>query len=104
MATQVDISAPQAQTAPRWRRVLAAIFDFLLAYAVFGWLLMLTVGSRPFQPGGNFSMSLSASGFGFRLEGWPVLLLFALIGTYFIATKRTDLRVFRRLFGIKATP
>ena len=52
-----------------WRIVLAAIFDFLTAFYVFGYLLALVAGETK-----------RAS---FALEGGPVFLLFALIFAYF---------------------
>lgn len=51
-----------------WRIVLAAIFDFLTAFYVFGYLLALLAGETK-----------KAS---FALEGGPVFLLFALIFSY----------------------
>ncbi|WP_349961098.1 hypothetical protein [Rhizobium sp. ZPR3] len=63
--------APQPAT---WRIVLAAIFDFFTAFAVFGYIIASIFGGR-------------TEG-GFQLNGLPALLLFALIVAYFILFNR----------------
>jgi hypothetical protein len=61
---------PRPQPAT-WRIVLAAILDFLTAFSVLGYLIAAVTGGR-------------TEG-GFQLNGWPALLLFALIVVYFVA-------------------
>ena len=61
-------AAPQTAT---WRKVLAAILDFLMVFFVGGYAIgYLTGGMTPE---------------GFKLEGAPAIVLFALIVAYFVA-------------------
>lgn len=61
---------PVPQTAT-WRKVLAAVLDFLMVFFVGGYVIgYLTGGMTPE---------------GFKLEGAPAILLFALIVVYFVA-------------------
>lgn len=62
-----DIVKPAAT----WRKVLAAILDFFTVFFVLGY----TIG----QLTGNVTDD------GFKLEGMPALVLFALIIVYFVA-------------------
>jgi len=57
-----------------WRIVIAAIFDFLTAFFVFGYIIAWIFGGRTED--------------GFKLNGPPALLLFALIFAYFIVFNR----------------
>jgi len=60
-----------------WRKVLAAILDFITIFLVGGFVI------------GKFTGNLTDNGF--NLQGAPALLLFALIIAYFI--------VFRKFLG-----
>lgn len=61
-------TAPQTAT---WRKVLAAILDFLMVFFIGGYAIgYLTGGNTPE---------------GFKLEGAPAIVLFALIVVYFVA-------------------
>ena len=62
-----DIVKPAAT----WRKVLAAILDFFTVFFVIGY----TIG----QLTGNVTDD------GFKLEGMPALVMFALIIVYFVA-------------------
>jgi len=62
-----DIVKPAAT----WRKVLAAILDFFTVFFVLGY----TIG----QLTGNVTND------GFKLEGMPALVMFALIIIYFVA-------------------
>ena len=62
-----DIVKPAAT----WRKVLAAILDFFTIFFVLGY----TIG----QLTGNVTND------GFKLEGMPALVMFALIVIYFVA-------------------
>lgn len=53
-----------------WRIVLAAILDFLTAFFGLGFLVAALTGGMTEN--------------GFQLNGWPALLVFALIVAYFI--------------------
>lgn len=57
-----------------WRIVLAAILDFLTAFFVLGYIVASIFGGKTDD--------------GFKLEGLPALLLFALIVAYFIVFNR----------------
>ncbi len=64
------------QTAPvaTWRKVLAGIFDFLPVFFVGGYVI------------GKLTGNLTDDGF--KLEGLPALLLFALIIVYFVVGRK----------------
>ena len=53
-----------------WRIVLAALLDFLTAFFALGFLVASLTGGLTDN--------------GFQLNGWPALLLFALIIAYFV--------------------
>ena len=73
--------------APMWKRVVASILDFIGAFAVGGYLI--GAGTGGLQPGG------------FNLEGWPAVLLFALIVAYFYVGRRVaGGTLWDRFFGI----
>jgi hypothetical protein len=61
-------SAPQTAT---WRKVLAAILDFLMVFFVGGYAIGYLTGGTTAE--------------GFKLEGAPAIVLFALIVVYFVA-------------------
>ena len=64
------MSDPAGQVAT-WRKVLAAILDFLMVFFGAGYAIGLLTGN--------------VTADGFKLEGAPALLLFALIILYFVA-------------------
>ncbi len=73
--------------APTWKVVLAAILDFLTIFFVGGSIIAWATGSLTQD--------------GFKLNGAPALLLFALIVAYFVAGKRAfGGTIWRRIFGI----
>lgn len=55
--------------APMWRKVVAAILDFITVFAAGGWAIARLTGN-------------TTEG-GFELNGMPALILFALIAAYF---------------------
>ena len=57
-----------------WRRVLAFILDLITAFAVLGYIIAALTGG-------------TTEG-GFQLNGWPALLLFALVIAYFVVFNR----------------
>ena len=57
-----------------WRRVLAFIFDLGTAFGVIGYIIAKFTGE-------------TTDG-GFQLNGWPALLLFALVIAYFVVFNR----------------
>jgi hypothetical protein len=69
-----------------WRKVIAAILDFIFVFAIGGYII------------GYFSGGLTESGF--KLTGGPAFLLFAVIILYFIIFRRyLGGTVFQRLLG-----
>jgi hypothetical protein len=59
-----------AKPAATWRKVLAAIFDFFTIFFVGGYLVGVATGNLTDE--------------GFKLEGGPALVLFAVIIAYFV--------------------
>ena len=59
--------APAAR--PFWRRGLAGSLDFLTVFFVAGYVIGLLTGNTTSD--------------GFKLEGWPALVLFAVVALYF---------------------
>ena len=59
------------QSVPTWRRVLAAILDFVTIFFVGGYAI------------GYFTGNLTSEGF--NLQGATALILFAIIVVYFVA-------------------
>lgn len=60
-----------------WRRVLAFILDLITAFFVIGYIVAAATGGTTDD--------------GFQLNGWPAILLFALVIAYFV--------IFNRFFG-----
>jgi hypothetical protein len=84
---------------PMWKRNLAGVLDFLLAFLLLGYLLSKVPGNRPagpiLGPAGTKTIEV------FGLGGWPALLLIVLVVAYFVILGRTGGTVFQRLFGMK---
>ncbi|MBO9098375.1 MULTISPECIES: RDD family protein [unclassified Rhizobium] len=57
-----------------WRRVLALILDLITAFFGLGYLVALLTGGMTED--------------GFQLNGWPAMLLFALVIAYFVIANR----------------
>lgn len=57
-----------------WKRVLAAILDFITVFFVFGWAIANVTGDTTEA--------------GFKLEGGPAIVLFVLIVAYFFICRR----------------
>ena len=57
-----------------WKRVVAAILDFLTVFFAGGYAIASVTGNTTSK--------------GFELNGWPALLLFALIFAYFFVGRR----------------
>jgi hypothetical protein len=75
-----------AERPKTWKVVTAAILDFLLVFLIGGYVIALLTGNI-------------VNG-GFQLNGWPALLLFALVILYFWGMKRIGGTLFKRLFGL----
>ena len=74
---------------PVWKRNLAGILDFVLAFFGFGYLLA----------GAGLGTTLPHGGINFRFG--PFALLVLLTVAYFVVLGRTGGTVFQRLFGMK---
>jgi hypothetical protein len=86
---------------PLWKRNLAGILDFLLAFLSFG-LLLVELGLAKFvRLNGLFPFDELVPPFGINLQLGPATVLLALIIAYFVALERTGGTVFQRLFGMK---
>ena len=69
-----------------WRKVFAAILDFIFVFGIGGYVI------------GKFTGGLTEGGF--KLSGGPAFLLFAVIVLYFIVFRRyLGGTVFQRLLG-----
>lgn len=77
--------AEASQPVATWRKVVAAILDFLTAFFAFGYAVAALTGDRTED--------------GFKLEGWPALVLFALVIAYFVIGRRTGGTVWQRILG-----
>jgi hypothetical protein len=74
MSENSNVPSPQPARAATWKRVLAAILDFLTVFYLGG----LAIGK----------VTGDASGGSFSLSGVPALVLFALIVVYFYVGRR----------------
>ena len=76
---------------PTWKAVFAAIFDFFLVFALGGYFVAKLIGNT--------------HKYGFKLEGWPALALFALIVVYFVIGNRCfGGTLFKHLLGTAKKP
>ncbi len=74
--------------AATWRKVVAAILDFIFVFAIAGYAIAHFTGNTTDE--------------GFELKGGPALLLFAIVILYFIALRRfLGGTVFQRLLGTR---
>ena len=82
------MSDPVRKPIPRFRIVMAAIFDFITIFAVGGYLIAKATGGLTND--------------GFKLEGWPALLLFVLIVVYFyVGGKYAGGTLWQRIFRVQ---
>src|SRR5262245_8031512 len=80
MSDQQNVSAAK----PFWRRGLAGLLDFLTVFFVGGYLIGVLTGNLTSE--------------GFKLEGWPALLLFALTVLYFyLGLNKLDGTIWQRI-------
>ena len=88
---------------PMWKRNLAGILDFLLAFFVCGYGVLEIFGNRFDAPHvvGKPLITYGSGDESYALGGWPVLLACALIIVYFVILGQTGGTVFQRLFGMK---
>lgn len=70
-----------------WRRIFAGILDFLLVFFGFGFLIASFTGDTTET--------------GFQLNGWPAVLMLALVIAYFVVFNRyLGGTIFKRIFRI----
>jgi hypothetical protein len=79
--------AEPVAAAPMWKRIIAPILDWITVFAAGGYLIGAATGSL--EPGG------------FNLQGWPALLLLAVVIAYFYVGRRiAGGTLWDRLLGI----
>ncbi len=71
---------------PFWKLLVAGILDFLLVFVGAGYLIARATGN-------------TTDG-GFQLNGWPAVILFAIVFLYFWGMRRLGGTVFRRILGV----
>jgi len=81
-------AAPAAAPVATWRKVLAAILDFIFVFAIGGYLIGYATGNLTEE--------------GFSLNGGPAFLLFALVILYFaLFTRYLGGTVWQRLLRVR---
>jgi hypothetical protein len=81
--------AEPVAAAPMWKRILAPILDWITVFGVGGYVIGAATGK------------LKTEGIGFDLEGWPALLLLAVVIAYFYVGRRVaGGTLWDRIFGI----
>jgi hypothetical protein len=100
---QESVMATYTTPQPLWKRNLAGILDFFLAFFACVYLVSKLFGNRTDGPEvfGKPFASFSLGDASYELGGWPVLLAFALVIAYFVILGQTGGTVFQRLFGMK---
>jgi hypothetical protein len=87
MSESANASPQQPARAPVWKRVVAAVLDFLTVFYLAGLAIGYATGD--------------ATGASFQLSGVPALILFALIAIYFyVGRRRLGGTLWDRIFGI----
>jgi DMSO reductase anchor subunit len=80
--------APSPKPVATWRKVVAAILDFLMVFFAGGYAIGAATGDLTSD--------------GFKLEGAPALVLFALIIAYFIiGSKYLGGTLWQRVLGVR---
>lgn len=84
--SQTTVSQPKVVST--WRKVVAAILDFIFVLAIVGYAIAYLTGNITDE--------------GFDLKGGPAFLLFALIILYFVVfTRYLGGTVWQRLLGVR---
>lgn len=87
---------------PKWKRNLAGILDFCLAFFVCVYLTEKTFGnSTEVLVFGEPELSFVLNGMDFRVGGISALLAAVLMIAYFVILNRTGGTVFQRMFGMR---
>lgn len=74
-------------SAPAWKKVVAAILDFLTVFIGGGYLIALATGNT--------------TDAGFDLQGGPAFAAFGLIIVYFVVLPRIGGTIWQRILGTK---
>lgn len=87
--SQPAVSEPNApKPVATWRKVVAAILDFIFVFAIAGYAIGYMIGS------------LTEGGF--NLQGGPAFILFAIVILYFVIfTRYLGGTVWQRLLGVR---
>jgi hypothetical protein len=87
--TQPTVSpAETSKPVATWRKVVAAILDFIFVFAIAGYAIGYMTGSLTDE--------------GFSLQGWPAFILFAAVILYFVVFARyLGGTVFQRLLRVR---
>lgn len=87
--SQPAVSEPNApKPVATWRKVVAAILDFIFVFAIAGYAI------------GYMTGSLTEGGF--NLQGGPAFILFAIVILYFVVfTRFLGGTVWQRLLGVR---
>ena len=87
---------------PIWKRNLAGILDFFLAFVVCVYLTAKTFGNSSDAPAfGEPILSFGFNGSDFKVGGISAVLAAVMMIAYFIILGRTGGTAFQRLFGMK---
>ena len=79
---------PVAKPVSTWRKVFAAILDFIFVFAIAGYVIARATGN--------------VSDEGFELKGPPAFLLFAIVVLYFVVFSRyLGGTLWQRLLGVR---
>ena len=77
-----------AKPVATWRKVVAAILDFIFVFAISGYVIASITGNTTEE--------------GFDLKGGPAFLVFAIIILYFVIfTRYLGCTIFQRLLGAR---
>jgi TRAP-type C4-dicarboxylate transport system permease small subunit len=81
-------AVPQPKRVSTWRKVVAAILDFIFVFAIGGYIIAKITGNVTDE--------------GFDLKGGPAFILFAVVILYFlIFTRFLGGTLFQRLLGVR---
>jgi hypothetical protein len=100
---QESVMATYDPPQPMWKRNLAGILDFFLAFfvCIYGVSKIFVIRSDASDAFDKPFISFGDDDASYILGRWPVLLAFALIIAYFVILGQTGGTVFQRLFGMK---
>jgi hypothetical protein len=96
---QESVMARYDPPQPIWKRNLAGMLDFFLAFCACVYLVSAIFGNFS---GDSFAVVYFGVGdANYKVGGWPVVLAFALVIAYFVILGRTGGTAFQRLFDMR---